>query len=167
MQVEAEEKVELPTFRHEDIAIRYPDTSRPLPAKVQHTPHLTAFFDGGAAKKVGTGGFIVFSPEGECIRAQASFYGEELGTNNRAEARALQELMQWLVHTRSWEKGQALVVYGDSQLVINFCNRKARPAVTDLYEAMQAVKACTARLAIPVYFRHIPRERNQLADWLT
>lgn len=29
--------------------------------------------------------------------AQATFYGEDLGTNNRAEARALQDLMAWLV----------------------------------------------------------------------
>lgn len=75
--------------------------------------------------------------------------------------------MQWLVDTRSWKEGQAVVIYGDSQLIINFCNRKARPAVTDLYEAMQAVKACAARIPVPVYFRHIPRESNGLADWLT
>ncbi len=74
--------------------------------------------------------------------------------------------MKWLVESRCWEDGQAVVVFGDSQLIINFCNRKARPAVTDLYEAMASVKVCAARVGVPVYFRHIPRERNGLADWL-
>ena len=121
-------------------------------------PHITAFFDGGAAQKLGTGGFIVFDAGGKCLRAQASYYGEELATNNRAEAKALEELMTWLVDTRCWEKGQAVVVYGDSQLIINFCNRKARPAVTDLWESIQGVKAKAACVRVPVYFRHVPRE---------
>jgi hypothetical protein len=61
MRVEEEEDVELPTFTHVQKTITYPDTSRPLPAKVEKLPHLTAFFDGGAAKRLGTGGFVVFS----------------------------------------------------------------------------------------------------------
>ena len=60
MSVGGEDAVELPTFAHESYTIRYPDTSRPLPHKVQRAPHLTAFFDGGAARKLGTGGYKVF-----------------------------------------------------------------------------------------------------------
>ena len=43
------------------------------------------------------------------------YYGEEVATNNKAEARALDDLMQWLA-TNSGELGgaPALVVYGDS-----------------------------------------------------
>ena len=55
-----EDAVEPPTFVHKPYTIHYPDTSRPLPRKVQQAPHLTAFFDGGAAQKLGTGGYIVF-----------------------------------------------------------------------------------------------------------
>ncbi len=55
-----EDAVELPTFAHKSYTIRYPDTSRPLPRRVQQVPHLTAFFYGGAAQKLGTGGYIVF-----------------------------------------------------------------------------------------------------------
>jgi hypothetical protein len=30
----------------------------------------------------------------------------------------------------------AIIIYGDSQLIINFCNRRARPSVNDLYTDM-------------------------------
>jgi hypothetical protein len=98
MQVPEGEEVELPTYQHQNKTITYPATSRPLPARILGTPHITAFFDGGAAKKLGTGGFIVFGRDGMCLKAQASFYGETLGTNNRAEAKALEELMEWLAN---------------------------------------------------------------------
>ncbi len=69
MKEKDEEEVELPTFQHVDKAIVYPATSRPLPARVLGAPRVTAFFDGGAAGKVGTGGFVVFGAGGKCIKA--------------------------------------------------------------------------------------------------
>ena len=69
MKEKDEEEVELPTFQHVDKAIVYPATSRPLPARVLGAPHVTAFFDGGAAGKVGTVGVVVFGVGGECIKA--------------------------------------------------------------------------------------------------
>jgi hypothetical protein len=52
-------------------------------------------------------------------------------------------------------------------LIINFCNRKARPSVGDLYADVQGVFRIKRELGVPVHFRHIPRERNATADWLT
>ena len=64
-----DEPLALPTFMHEDRMITYPATSRPLPAKVNAAAHVTAFFDGGAAKGLGTGGFVVYGGTGKCITA--------------------------------------------------------------------------------------------------
>lgn len=159
--------MELPTFAHVDKKITYPVTSRPLPTKVKEAAHITAFFDGGAAKKLGTGGFVVYDGVGECITAQARYYGEGLPTNNKAEAKALEELMDWLDNNPAqWQGGSAVVVYGDSQLIINFCNRKARPSVAELYTAVQEIFRHRRNLTAPVFFRHIPREMNVVADWL-
>jgi hypothetical protein len=52
-------------------------------------------------------------------------------------------------------------------LIINFCNRKARPSVGDLYTDVQGIFRMKKELGVPVHFRHIPRERNSTADWLT
>lgn len=129
-----EEDLALPVFEHKTKTITYPTASRPLPPQVAKAPHIQAFFDGGAAGKQGTGGFVVFGTDEVCMVAHAMFYGENLGTNNRAEARALRDLMQWLAeHAHQWANREAIVIYGDSQLIINFCNRRARPSVGDLY----------------------------------
>jgi hypothetical protein len=36
---------------------------------VNEAAHITAFFDGGAAKKEGTGGFVVYGSTDQCITA--------------------------------------------------------------------------------------------------
>ena len=75
----------------------------------------------------------------------ARYYWESLVTNNKTEAHALQELMGWLAANKEkWGDARAVVIFGDSQLIINFCNRRARPAVEELYESMQVVKEVRA-----------------------
>lgn len=86
---------------------------------------------------MGTGGCIVFAPGGECVAAWASYYGEDTHTNNRAEARALVEVMEWLKSHEDRLGDCPVVIYGDSQLVMDFCNRRARPSVHDLYSLVQ------------------------------
>ncbi len=71
----------------------------------------------------------------------ARYYGESLETYNKTEARALQEFMGWLAANKEkWGDTHAVAIFGNSQLIINFFNRRARPAVEELYESMQVVK---------------------------
>lgn len=47
--------------------------------------------------------------------AKASFYGEDIATNNKAEAKALEELMVWLAaNTGKLGGAPAVIIYGDS-----------------------------------------------------
>ena len=77
---------------------------------VANHPHVQGFFDGGAANKIGTGGFVVFDRSGECLVAQAKYYGEELGTNNRAEVYALKDMMEY------WKQSNGLEATSHSDL---------------------------------------------------
>lgn len=54
-------------------------------------PHFTAHFDGGAAKKSGFGGLVVWDPSGRVVVARAIFFGEDAPTNNVAEMLALEQ----------------------------------------------------------------------------
>ena len=47
---------------------------------------LLVTFDGGAAGKTGTGGFLVWGPHAELLQARALWYGSSVSTNNVAEA---------------------------------------------------------------------------------
>ena len=64
---------------------------------------------------MGTGGYVVFDGEGKCVCAAARYYGGDISTNNKAEVKALEELMGWLAEHYSALGGvPAVVVYGDS-----------------------------------------------------
>ena len=60
-----------------------------------------------------------------------------------------------------------MVIFDDSQLVINFCNRVAKPGRPKLLLALQQVRELTKKLPLRPSFRHVPREFNKIADWLT
>jgi hypothetical protein len=57
-------------------------------------------FDGGSAKKLGTGGFTCWLPTGQLVTAQALWYGAERSTNNEAELATLKAGLQWLADHR-------------------------------------------------------------------
>lgn len=73
--------------------------------------------------------------------------------------------MSGLEWVRNSQKVLKLMVCGDSKLTIDFFNRAARPSNTLLF---LGVKEGREKLrGIKAAFRHVPREDNQLADWLT
>lgn len=84
---------------------------------------LVARFDGGVKNKLGTGGYVVFSPGGECLWGRACWFGEVAPTSNQAEARAMVECLRSLCK-QQWPPGISdVVLAGDSKLVISFLTR--------------------------------------------
>lgn len=83
------------------------------------------YFDGGSAGKQGTGGWIAFDPTGGVVAAHARWYGDDRPTVNSAEMQALEDALQGLLEMDT--QGTPIVVIGDSKLIIDFCNRAARP----------------------------------------
>ena len=60
----------------------------------------------------------------------------------------------------------AIVAVGDSKL-IDFCNRAARPSPKNphLYFAMKTISDLQGALPVKVWYRHVLRDANKLADW--
>lgn len=58
------------------------------------------------------------------------------------------------------------LIKGDSKLTIDFCLRRARPGKAVLFRTLRRVQAMVAPVRRFVVFAHVPRERNQVADWL-
>ena len=67
------------------------------------------------------------------LSAKGKFYGADLPTNNGAECQALVDLMEIIWEAREKLQGHEILVYGDSRLVIDFANRKARPGLANLF----------------------------------
>ena len=54
---------------------------------------------------------------------------------------------------------------GDSELIIGFVNSKYKPS-KKFYNRVTEIKLLRKKIPVPVKFRHVLRENNQLADWL-
>lgn len=125
------EPIQPPRLVHEPVIIQKPATRGNLPATLMKSPYVLAYFDGGAAKQCGVGGFIVWDASGVVRTAQGLYFGSAHSTNNGSEAAALVTLMRWLA-TNAAGLGVGSTVHwvlikGDSKLIIDFCNRLARP----------------------------------------
>ncbi|HQO39113.1 MAG TPA: ribonuclease HI family protein [Spirochaetota bacterium] len=126
-------------------------------------------FDGGAVPNPGmaTCGFVAHWMEGEVkpenpvIEKTWALPGTK--TNNDAEYDAAVRGIETIVETDADVK--EIIVYGDSQLVVNqlagnwkIKNKKFLP---------YKMKVDSIRERVTVRFRHIPREYNEHADFLT
>ena len=62
---------------------------------------------------------------------------------------------------------KCVIFKGDSFLVIQFINRLCTPRVNSLVERVVSCQEIKKKLNISIHVVHIPREMNQLADWLS
>ena len=88
------------------------------------------FFDRGCKSQKGSGGVVLFDKLRECIGGRGLWFGAAANTNNVAEAQALVEALRYVEEMGAL--GEPLVVLGDSELTINFMNRKCTPGKREL-----------------------------------
>lgn len=122
---------------------------------------LTIYTDGGARGNPGPAGIgAVILDEQESIVAEISEYIGQ-ATNNQAEYKALIAGL-----TKAKELGGAdIEVFLDSELAVKQLNREYR--VKDKALAPLFVEAYNISLGFKkIIFKHIPREKNKLADRL-
>jgi ribonuclease HI len=124
--------------------------------------NLTAFIDGSCEGNPGESGCgAVFKDEQGSVVGSAGWYLGK-GTNNTAE---YQGLIRCLAHAKRLGT-QKLVVYSDSQLLVNqVCGhyRVKKPHLAELHDTVQrSLRECGFRFEI----HYIPREKNREADGL-
>jgi len=122
---------------------------------------LTIYTDGGARGNPGPAGIgcVIFNEKGEIVEEISAYIGET--TNNQAEYQALIAGL-----AKAKELGALEIEFFlDSELVVKQLNREYRVKDKDL--ALLFVKAYNLTLGFKrVIFKHIRREKNELADRL-
>ena len=122
---------------------------------------LTIFTDGGARGNPGPAGIgaVILNGEGKVIAEISEYIGE--ATNNQAEYKAL---IAGLVKAK--ELGTSdLEVFLDSELVVKQLNREYRVKDKDLAPLFLEVYNISLGFK-KIIFKHIFREKNELADKL-
>jgi ribonuclease HI len=122
----------------------------------------TAYFDGAAINNPGPAGigYVILNDNNEIIWKHSEAIG--IATNNEAEYQALIVLAKKLVD----KKIDNVVIYGDSQLVVNQVNGKWRINHQHLFKLHREV--CNILSEINNWQLHwVPRDKNSLADNLS
>lgn len=94
---------------------------------------VTAYFDGGAAGKAGTGGFICLNGNGCLLFGKGRWCGKERATVNLAEMQALQDLLKHAVLFGVSGHCNVLNVLGNSKLICDVANCIARCEKRELF----------------------------------
>ncbi|OGF23743.1 hypothetical protein A3H09_02665 [Candidatus Falkowbacteria bacterium RIFCSPLOWO2_12_FULL_45_13] len=122
---------------------------------------LTIYTDGGARGNPGPAGIgaVILDQRGSAVKEISQYIGE--ATNNQAEYQALLAG----VNAAKALGARELEVFLDSELVVKQLNREYRVKDKDL--APLFVKVYNLTLGFKkVIFKHIRREKNELADRL-
>lgn len=125
-------------WEHEDILIRRPKASREWTMESQQEDEYRLYFDGGCPGGIGSGGYLMYAPSGECIGGGARWYGKSAPTNNVAEASAVVDGLRYV--SGCDVNINRLTVIGDSDLVINFMTRRYKPGKRELVLLMEQVR---------------------------
>ena len=130
------------------------------------TKNLFIFTDGGARGNPGPAGIGVYITD-ESKKKIAGF-GESIGhaTNNVAEYRAVLEALSWIIeHKDDLEKNARVSFFLDSKLVCSQITGVFKVKDANLRNLLFKVREKEAEVGLPLFYSHIPREQNTMADF--
>lgn len=120
--------------------------------------------DGGARGNPGPAAYGVFITKNGKELAR---FGKTLGhaTNNVAEYSGAVAAVEWLVaHKDVIDKDERVVLQADSQLLISQLLGIYKIKSPNLRELLFAIRNLEAFLPCPLFYKHVPRNENKIAD---
>ena len=129
---------------------------------------LTIYTDGGAIGNPGPAAFAyVIYKDKEIIDSHSESIG--VATNNVAEytglIRALERVKKLLLSSNS-KPLTSIIVFSDSSLMVNQLNGLFKLKNAVIRELVLKVRVLEGEIKTPIIYKHILREKNQLADSL-
>lgn len=123
------------------------------------------FTDGGSRGNPGHAGygFVVFNDKKELLFKDKKYIG--IATNNQAEYQGALSAIEYIYNNLNNERS-IYNFYLDSLLVVEQLNGHYKIRNEDLKELYYKIRELVLKLGKPVYFNHIPREKNRVADAL-
>jgi len=128
------------------------------------TKKLLIYTDGGARNNPGPAGagVVVKNEQGKILFKKGKFLGHK--TNNEAEYEAASLALDWL--EKNVDLGEEVHFFFDSKLMTQQLQGFWRVKAANLKPLVAQLKQRIAALNKPVFFSHLPREENALADSL-
>lgn len=125
--------------------------------------NISIFTDGGARGNPGPAALgVVIKDGGETIAA----FGQRLGetTNNIAEYSAVLAALNWIITNKEKVGEASISFFMDSQLIYSQIKGIYKIKNEKLRELLFEVRKKEAEIKMPIFYNHIPREKNKEAD---
>lgn len=128
---------------------------------------ISIFSDGGARGNPGpaAAAFVVVDRSGRVLHKESKFLGDT--TNNVAEYRGVVLAITWLLQEFPIPNFQFPIIFNlDSELVVRQLTGVYKVKDVDLKKSFQVVRNLQGKIKSKIIFKHIPRFKNKLADFL-
>lgn len=126
---------------------------------------ITIHTDGGSRGNPGNAAIGVFvEGDGKVLAKIGKRIGVE--TNNVAEYKAVIEAFVWLLENKEIHSISKVTFYMDSMLVFSQLTGKYKIKDENIRSMVFTIREKQSELNIPVFWNHIPREKNKDADLL-
>jgi len=124
------------------------------------------FTDGGARGNPGPAALGVYIQDDN--KKELARIGKKIGnaTNNVAEYSAILEGFSWALENKHKLNIGSINFYTDSQLAYSQLTGLYKVKDEKIREFVFEIRKKEAELAIPIYYAHIPREKNKQADYM-
>ena len=109
---------------------------------------------------------MCYDENGGLAFGQGAWFGERCLINNIMEMEAFLMLMQSLVEYGVPGRVDTVLVIGDSQLIIDFSNRLARPSNAKLFLGVRKLCEMEKHVSAWIVYQQVPQKENKIADWL-
>lgn len=127
---------------------------------------ISIFTDGGARGNPGPAalGVYIEDENGKELGRIGKTLGET--TNNVAEYSAILEGFNWAVENKQSQSIEAITFYMDSQLAYSQLTGLYKVKNDRIRQFVFSIRQKESELSLPVYYKHIPREKNKKADYM-
>ena len=127
---------------------------------------IAIFTDGGARGNPGPAALGVFIEDEN--HTELARIGKKIGeaTNNVAEYAAILEGFNWALLNKKKLKMESINFYTDSQLAYSQLSGLYKVKNPKIREFVFTIRQKEAELKIPVFYSHVPREKNIRADFM-
>lgn len=128
-------------------------------------PQLLIFTDGGARGNPGPAALGVYiEVDGKPVAKIGKCLG--VATNNFAEYSAISEAFDWLIKNKESYKIEKVDFYTDSLLAYSQITGLYKVKDAKIREFIFKIRQAEQELKISIFYHHIPREKNKIADFI-
>lgn len=125
---------------------------------------ILIYTDGGSRGNPGPAALGVYIEDGN--HAKLAQIGKKIGetTNNVAEYSAITEGLAWLLANKDKIKIEEVHFYMDSLLAYSQITGLYKVKNSRIRDFIFEIRQKEAEVGVPIYYNHIPREKNKKAD---